>query len=335
MGAMFLRADMRAADGFEAWRHAVRESRACEVSTDREDVFRGSMRRLRLGPVTLLRSSFSGLRITSTAATARRADPEVYHVTLLLKGSFALTRGAEPTQVFTPGHLHVVDDSSPFDLRAFASGTVPPSDQRVDAIGLDFPVSLLPWSPDQLRAVQGRGFTGGEGVAGVLAEHLLSLDRRGPELGAVAAPHVGTAVVDLVAGWLAQELAAEGALSQEARLGALAASIRGFIQRNLHDPQLSPSMVAAAHHISLSYLHRVFGQQSQGETVAAWIRGQRLEKARRDLSDPTLRALPVHAVAARWGIPRASDFSRSFRAAYGLSPLEYRMRELLNAGGGG
>ncbi|PYC79541.1 hypothetical protein C7C46_14400 [Streptomyces tateyamensis] len=101
-----------------------------------------------------------------------------------------------------------------------------------------------------------------------------------------------------------------------------------FIQRNLHDPELSPSAIAGAHHISVSYLHRLFTQESQGETVAAWIRRQRLEKARRDLADPALCTLPVHAVAARWGIPRAADFSRGFRAAYGLSPTEHRQRAL-------
>jgi AraC-like DNA-binding protein len=32
----------------------------------------------------------------------------------------------------------------------------------------------------------------------------------------------------------------------------------------------------------------------------------------------------VSAVAARWGLVNAAHFSRAFRAAYGLSPVEYR-----------
>lgn len=79
--------------------------------------------------------------------------------------------------------------------------------------------------------------------------------------------------------------------------------------------------------ISLSCLHRIF-EQSQGETVAAWIRGRRLESARRDLAAPSLHKTPIHAVAACWGIPRASDFTRAFRAAYGLPPKEYRLQAL-------
>ena len=40
----------------------------------------------------------------------------------------------------------------------------------------------------------------------------------------------------------------------------------------------------------------------------------------------SLRTTPIHAIAARWGFPRASDFTRAFRAAYGLSPKECRFQ---------
>jgi AraC-like DNA-binding protein len=58
--------------------------------------------------------------------------------------------------------------------------------------------------------------------------------------------------------------------------------------------------------------------------VAGWVRQRRLERCRRDLLDPASAARPVSAVAARWGLVNAAHFSRAFRAAYGLSPVEYR-----------
>lgn len=153
-----------------------------------------------------------------------------------------------------------------------------------------------------------------------------------PSWGPAEAPRLGMVVVDLVAAWLALELDAEAAVPEESRRRAMAENVQAFIRRNLHDPELSPSAIASAHHISVSYLHRVFSEQSQGETVAAWIRAQRLEKAHRDLANPALHALPIHAVGARWGICRASDFSRAFRAAYGLSPSEHRHQALSRTG---
>lgn len=81
-------------------------------------------------------------------------------------------------------------------------------------------------------------------------------------------------------------------------------------------------MIAAAHHMSLRTLQRLF--QEQGITVGSFIRRQRLNRVRRDLADPRLAARPIHAIAACWGYPRPSDLTRAFRAAYGAGPAEYR-----------
>ena len=99
--------------------------------------------------------------------------------------------------------------------------------------------------------------------------------------------------------------------------------IHAFIQEHLGDPELSPAAIAAANHISLRLLHKLF--QEQGQTVAGWIRARRLERCRRDLLDPAQAACPVAAVAARWGFRSAIHFSRLFRATYGLPPHEYRL----------
>ncbi len=62
----------------------------------------------------------------------------------------------------------------------------------------------------------------------------------------------------------------------------------------------------------------------QKTTVAEWIRSRRLERCRRDLADPALDAEPVYAIAARWGLTSAAHFRPVFRAAYGLTPADYR-----------
>ncbi|WP_370155485.1 helix-turn-helix domain-containing protein [Streptacidiphilus sp. EB129] len=313
---------------FDYWRELIGQTRASEVSSAHADDFKAEMRRLELGPVTLLRTSFPPARFRRAAGMVRRSDPEVYHLTLLLDGDMALTRGSGRTATFGPGDLHMAHSSDPFDLQSFGARTTGRGESRVEAVGVDFPMSLLPLPPHQLRNVLGRGFSGREGMPALLSEFLIGLDRQAAALGPAEAPRLGTVVVDLLAAWLAREVDAEAALPDDTRRRAIVENVRAFIQRNLHDPELSPSVIATAHHISVSYLHRVFTQQSRGETVTAWIRSQRLEKARRDLANPALRATPIHAVAARWGIPRASDFSRAFQAAYGLSPREDRHRAL-------
>jgi AraC-like DNA-binding protein len=104
--------------------------------------------------------------------------------------------------------------------------------------------------------------------------------------------------------------------------------IHAFIEQHLGEADLSPGIVAAAHHVSVRYLHRLF--EAQDTTVAAWIRRRRLERCRRDLADPAFGAVPVSAVAARWGIADPAHFSRLFRRAYGLPPAEYRRNCLIS-----
>ncbi|MGW1772209.1 helix-turn-helix domain-containing protein [Streptomyces sp. NPDC002104] len=117
--------------------------------------------------------------------------------------------------------------------------------------------------------------------------------------------------------------------SGAARTRALLARIDIFIGHNLGDPELSPSVVAARHRISLRRLQLLF--QERGESVAAAIRRRRLERCHEDLADPGQLAVPVHTVALRWGFTRASVFSRLFRDTYGASPSAFRRAAVRSA----
>jgi AraC-like DNA-binding protein len=129
-------------------------------------------------------------------------------------------------------------------------------------------------------------------------------------------------VLDLLAVALADRLGRAEKVPPETRERALLQHIHAFIEARLGDPGLSPGSIAAAQFISVRYLHKLF--ETQQTTVADWIRRRRLERCRRDLLDPTLRAEPVGAIAARWGLTNPAHFSRLFRGAYGVPPSAYR-----------
>jgi AraC-like DNA-binding protein len=92
--------------------------------------------------------------------------------------------------------------------------------------------------------------------------------------------------------------------------------------------ELSPESIAAAQHISVRYLHTLF--QRRDDTVGHHIRRLRMDRIRRDLADPDLAHLYASAVAARWGIPNPSHFSKLFREEFGVSPREFRQQTSLN-----
>ncbi|MET9462856.1 helix-turn-helix domain-containing protein [Streptomyces canus] len=121
---------------------------------------------------------------------------------------------------------------------------------------------------------------------------------------------------------LATEQSGEGTAEPSGTQSLLLSRIQGFIDRHLADPDLSPEMIAAAHHISVRYLHKLF--QDEDTTVGRWIQRRRLEECRRDLLHRVRGRRTIAAVAARWGFLSAPHFSRVFRAAYGMSPSEWR-----------
>ena len=105
--------------------------------------------------------------------------------------------------------------------------------------------------------------------------------------------------------------------------------VLNYIDQHL-DSELSPGSIASAQHISLRYLHVLF--QGQNDTVGHHIRSRRLYRIRRDLTDRDLVHLPAYAIAARWGIPNPSHFSRLFRSEFGLSPCEFRQQIRITCG---
>jgi AraC-like DNA-binding protein len=126
-----------------------------------------------------------------------------------------------------------------------------------------------------------------------------------------------------------QDVAIQDVATHDMRRGALVRRIRAFIDSHLGDPELTPAAVAAAHHISLRYLHKLF--EPEGHGVAGLIRQRRLERCRQDLLDPAQVDRPVAGIAARWGFSSAAHFSRVFREAYGLPPAAFRRAYRLGA----
>ncbi|MFE2413900.1 helix-turn-helix domain-containing protein [Kitasatospora sp. NPDC059408] len=320
---------MSAKDRFEYWRETLGKTRECEATSAHADSFEAELRWSELGPVVLLGSSFPSARFRRTERMVRRSDQELYHLTLLTSGVHGLRRGQDQTETFRVGDLALIDSSTAHDVRMLGDRSPSGGGPEVTAVGVDIPRSLLPVPGRRVRDLLGRRLSGREGTGAVLADFLLSLERRAASLQPAESSRLGLVVVDLVAAWVARELDAVPALPQEIQRRALMESVRGFIRHNLHDPDLSPATVAAAHHISLSHLHHLFTRYCGGETLAASIRRQRLQKAHRDLADPALRGVPVHLIAVACGLPRASEFSRAFKAAYGIPPREHRHQALL------
>ncbi|MFF7609961.1 helix-turn-helix domain-containing protein [Streptomyces parvulus] len=109
----------------------------------------------------------------------------------------------------------------------------------------------------------------------------------------------------------------------------LVSRITAYVRRHLTEPDLSPDRIAREHAISRRHMYAVLGRA--GISLEQWVIGERLEAACRLLVSPRHTGLPVSAVAARCGFSSPSHFTRRFRAAYGVTPREWRRHHVHQA----
>ncbi|MGO1054774.1 helix-turn-helix domain-containing protein [Crossiella sp. CA198] len=300
-------ADLPAADRFDYW-HALATGLCGPVTISNLSTgpFHAEGRALDLGATGILTDAKSGFSLVCTEAQARRQGQERCYLTLVEDGLVSCDQDGRQSTL-TAGEMIIHHSMSASATSAVTSGR-----SRM----LHFPRSLLPPVAHGLLATKLSGREGlGALVAGGLRE-LAALDVDRDE----EAVRLTGITLDLLAALCHRELGTERPAGTTP--AALLGQVRAFIRQHLGDPDLGPATVAAAHHISVRYLHRLF--QQEGQTVAGWIRDRRLENCRRDLGDPALRERPVHAVARRWGFTDSAHFNRVFRTAFGLPPGEYR-----------
>lgn len=240
--------------------------------------------------------------------------PGVYTLILPLSGDSEVAQ-ADREAVHGPFDMHLLDPSRPLRLRLLGSPSV-------HLIGTDLPKAGFPLPAHWMDRLLTRRLPGRDGIGSLLSGFLLQLTHDTSSFRPSDGPRLEAALLEPLTALFAHHLDADDSSAPNGARRALVLQIQTFIRQHLQDPQLTPPAIAAAHHISVSYLHRIF--QAEGITVSSWIREQRLANARRDLADPTLRSTPIHIIASRWGFPRAADFSRAFRNAHGIPPKDYR-----------
>jgi AraC-like DNA-binding protein len=319
MAVLIRTSDVPPAYRYDAWRSIVCDTLGpLDFRSDPDVPLSGEIEAGHLGPVNVGRVQTSTPHsVHRTPGLIRRGSAELYRVVLAMSGNPRLEQDGRAAQL-RPGEFAIYDFARPYELAY---------DSAVQLAVFGFPRDLLALPPDsagQVTAVPIAADGTGALASHVLRQMALDLETYRP----ASAARLATVLMDLVTTAVAERAGQAELLPVESRERTLLLRIHAFIEQHLGEADLSPGIVAAAHHVSVRYLHRLF--EAQDTTVAAWIRRRRLERCRRDLADPAFGAVPVSAVAARWGIADPAHFSRLFRRAYGLPPAEYRRNCLIS-----
>lgn len=308
-------------DRFEFWWEAVAKSTVpVHASSDQAANFSAEMRSLDLGPVRLSRVRCGPFEARRTERLIRESDPDLYQMSLILRGRYGLHQARHEADLM-PTDLVLYDTSRAFHAwtrpERHAGNNVP--SRLADGLVLQFPRDVLPMPRAIAERFLARRLPGGDGVGALLAGLLRRLMTQPTGVSPSDLPRLSTIILDLVAALAAHELEADASNHR----AALFLQIQAFIEQHLGEGDLTPPLIAAAHHISTRQLHRLFQQEEL--TVAEWIRSRRLERCRRDLADPLRDQMTVRTVASRWRFTSDAHFNRIFREVYGMPPATYRL----------
>lgn len=286
-----------------AWRAAAsRLIHPMNVEYAEDVTLTGRLRRSRVSGLDTVHVTGTMSEVDRTRTLIGSDEPDRLSLTLVISGSLDIEQG-ESGDRLTEGDLTWYRSTEPYRITA-----------RSDFELAHFLVDAR-WAPvlgDRLAGPAGRVTTDSL-LGSLLSPMLRSVD----EIGAVPLPprdgSLELAIAQFISTIGAKSEAPKGYSSD--RYFARAC---GYIRRRFGDPDLGPAQVAAALHMSVRLLHKVF--HDNGDTVGAYIRKIRLEQAMRMLTDPLDGPRSLHDIAAHCGYSSYSHFSRSFKQMYGSSP---------------
>jgi AraC-like DNA-binding protein len=297
---------------FAEWRRLM-SSRFVDldVTTDRPDDFQARLR-TRLYDGIGLSQIFAGSHLVDRPLSKIAPhESKYFKMSLQLSGTGIIVQdGREATLL--PGDMAIYDTGRPYSM-AF--------EDTFESMVLIFPQELVNVPAEAIAQLTAVRLSADSAIGQIVSPFLRQLGGSLDHFNGHSGVRIAHNTLDLISTLLYTELDLDNAAKQDTNFG-LMSDIQIFIEQNLGHHELTPAAIAAHHYISTRRLHYLF--QAEGTTVAAWIKTRRLERCRRDLQDPSLANETVTAIAQRWGFVEPAHFSRTFRAAFGLSPTDYR-----------
>ncbi|GHB17601.1 AraC family transcriptional regulator [Streptomyces viridiviolaceus] len=294
------------------WRQALSQAFGKVDISVPTDAYSGTVRTASLGRLRAVTVEGDGMALRRTRRPAAGEGEEECVVLKLLETGIARVEQDGREGQIQPGDIFVYNTTRPVRLDL-------PQSFRIKSLVL--PRGMLGLRDPEVNQITAAPFGPDSSLGGLLSPFITGL----VDDAAAFPPHIQELMAlnaaDLL-GTLADEWLGRTRAQAQEKPQTLLLRVQSFIDEKLADPALSPAQIARAHHISLRYLHKLF--QAEGITVSRWILQQRLEACRRDLLRHQMKGLTIAAVAHQRGFASAAHFSRSFRAAYGMSPSEWR-----------
>ena len=310
----------RAPDRSRHWHEAIASAYfPLDLRFREADRFSGDLTTWRFGDVSISRLTSDSLQYLRLPHHFRGAREEEFLVTVPAKAEVYFSQSGRDVKC-RPGGFILERSSEPYQF-----SHAEPADMWVLKVDADALTGRLR-APDRFCTLQ---FEANNGAGGLFNDMLQLLPARFDGMTQEARATVGRQLVDLLVLAIKADDRVLTSGNSTVRAAHLA-RIEAYIRTNLHEFDLGPERIAQACGISTRYLHELFKDTDQ--TVRGWIRDQRLAACRDALADPNNNQTAAE-IAYRWGFSDQTQFSRVFKAHFGVPPGEFREKARGSTGG--
>jgi AraC-like DNA-binding protein len=295
-------------DSFEHWHQVTcRNYSVSEFQRDSDDLFGAQISIRAFGALLLTDASSSSIgaaRLVRGPTEIRKDPCDHFMLYLVTEGELGIVQDGREVRAHA-GDLFLYDQTSPFTLEF---------EQRYHTIMLKIPRPLLESRVIRAQALTARRIAGESklgALAGTIIRQLVGFDEN---VSAEIIDRLAASALDIVSVALAAEI--DKALPR-AGPHRLLEQVEKYLLVNLHDPELNIEAIASAQGIAPRTLNRIFA--AEGTTPMRWLWQQRLGASYSALAEGRIRN--VTDAALSFGFSNVSHFSRTFKTAFGKSPL--------------
>lgn len=311
-------------DNFEGWRQTLGGLFDINLNgVGGVGSFRADLASYFMGSIVLGTGDSTAQRYERNSRTIARSGIDPFLIQLYTRGGFEGAAGGKEMTV-RAGDVCVFDMAR--ELTTFSP--------RSANITLVVPPALLAPFVKDADSLHGTVLSGRSPLGGVLADHMRALHERIERLSLAEAVSLADGTVSLIAACVGPHADRPDSVGT-ALDSALLFQIRRYIESDIRSAKLTADALCGRFALSRAALYRLF-EPFGG--VAKYIRKRRLYHSLLEITSAANAHRLISEIAFDLGFTNESDFSRAFRAAYGVTPREARATPVSawgNAGGNG
>jgi AraC-like DNA-binding protein len=282
-----------------------------DCRSNMRDAFWGAIAQSRIGPVSCTRVDSCAQDVLRTPSRIARASEDFVLVTLGTSGVNGLFQDGREA-VVSAGQFVIYDTTRPYELRF---------DDSFSQTIFQVPRKLLHQRVGSFDALTATTFANDRPLERLVYDFLINMSRTVDHVDPATGARLLDQALDLVAMAFAERMH-DRPPEQSFHRSAMLYRLKSYILTHLRDPDLSMSRAAATLGISTRYASDLMAAETL--SFRSYVQAQRLERCKRDLSDPALAARHIGDIAFAWGFNDLAHFSRIFKQRFGASPRDWR-----------